>query len=246
MTNPTQPAPTREAAARERSRSVVQRSARPGQRRYGPDLRSAPASPYRAAARATAPLHAELSVERAAGAGGGDVVLRGHASSYERAYDMWDMFGPYTEVVSAGAGTLSLSRSPNVVFLLNHRGVPMAKTTNGSLELSEDDTGLLSRAALDPSLAPESDLVARVEKRLIDEMSFAFMIERGVWSPDYTEYRIDQFDIDRGDTSAVTFGANPNTDIGAERTETQAEVRGLDPARRAAARTVLSEHLIRA
>jgi hypothetical protein len=32
-----------------------------------------------------------------------------------------------------------------------------------------------------------------------------------MWSPDYTEYRIDAFDIHRGDVSIVGYGANPAT-----------------------------------
>lgn len=241
----TRPLLSRHAAAVERSRAVAQRGDRPGERRSGPDLRGAPASPLMPAARATAPLPATLTVDRAADpAAAGSVTLTGHATSYEQPYEMYDFFGPYTEVVSAGAGAASLNRADlNVVFLLNHRGVPMAKTTTGSLELTEEDAGLLSRAHLNVALAPEADLVARVEALLIDEMSFAFMIERGVWSPDYTEYRIEQYDIHRGDTSAVTFGANPYTDIASERA---APAGGITPADRARARTVLTEDLIRA
>jgi hypothetical protein len=32
-------------------------------------------------------------------------------------------------------------------------------------------------------------------------MSFAFRIKEGRWSPDYSEYRINEYDIDRGDVS---------------------------------------------
>ncbi len=46
-------------------------------------------------------------------------------------------------------------------------------------------------------------------------MSFAFRIVRGEWSPDYTQYRILEVDLDRGDVSAVNYGANPNTSISA-------------------------------
>jgi L-ascorbate metabolism protein UlaG (beta-lactamase superfamily) len=42
-------------------------------------------------------------------------------------------------------------------------------------------------------------------------MSFAFRIESGQWSPDYTEYRINRYDIHRGDVAIVGYGANPAT-----------------------------------
>jgi hypothetical protein len=42
-------------------------------------------------------------------------------------------------------------------------------------------------------------------------MSFAFRIEAGQWSPDYTEYRISRYDIHRGDVAIVGYGANPYT-----------------------------------
>ena len=57
-------------------------------------------------------------------------------------------------------------------------------------------------------------------------MSFAFRIVRGAWSPDYTEYRILEVDLDRGDVSAVNFGANPNTSIAARAKQALAALDG--------------------
>lgn len=212
------PAVTREEAARERAGAVAQRGDRPAERRDRPDGRQALRSPYRAAAAATPAFRAQFTVERAASSDAPEVTLRGYASAYEQPYEMWDMFGPYTEVVSAGAGEASLKRDPDVKFLFNHRDMPMARTLGpGTLQLSEDDHGLLSVAQPLMSLRVSQEVVAGVDAGLIDEMSYAFMISRGAWSPDWTEYRIHEYDIHRGDTSAVTYGANPFTDIGAER-----------------------------
>src|SRR5438105_2874995 len=82
----------------------------------------------------------------------------------------------------------------------------------GSLQLSEetiDDTeGLLVRA---PSLDPEDVDVAYIAPKLraglVDEMSFRFRIDAGSWSPDWTEYHIEQYDIHRGDVAIVGYGA---------------------------------------
>jgi uncharacterized protein len=242
---------TRAEAARERAQAVARRADRPGERRSSADPRVAMRSPYQRAAAATPALAAQLTVDRAAAGGPSAVdgsaltLMRGHATVYETPYVMYDFFGPYTEVVSAGAATVTLNRADlNTVFLLNHRGVPMAKTTTGTLQLAEDDRGLDSQAFVDARLGPEADLAARMEARLIDEMSFAFMIVRGSWSPDWDEYRIYEFDLHRGDTSAVTFGANPFTDIAVEAAGDGA--RSLTPAQRAAARRVIAAPIVRA
>ena len=146
-------------------------------------------------------------------------VVEGYATVYERGYEMWDMFGPYTEVVSAGAAEATLKANPDVVFLVNHRGLSMARTTARTLELWSDDTGMGDRAFLNPGRSDVRDLVAGIDDGAITEQSFAFMITSGRWSPDYTEYRIDEFDIDRGDVSAVNYGANPHTSIEARARE---------------------------
>ncbi|HET8661031.1 MAG TPA: HK97 family phage prohead protease [Micromonosporaceae bacterium] len=141
--------------------------------------------------------------------------LDGYASVYEQPYEMYDMFGVYTEVVSAGAGSESLATGPDVSFLVNHRGLPLATTRAGTLELAEDDTGLRSVSYMNPKRQDAADLYAAIDDGDVREMSFAFRIVSGQWSPDYTEYRISVYDIDRGDTSAVTYGANPHTSISA-------------------------------
>jgi HK97 family phage prohead protease len=155
--------------------------------------------------------------------------IEGYATVYEQPYEMWDAFGPYKEVMSAGAGADSLKASPDVAFLTNHRGVTMARTTNGSLRLSEDSTGLPIEAWLNPQRQDVKDLVIAIEDKDVTEMSFAFMIDDGKWSPDYTEYRINRYDINRGDVSAVNYGANPYTSVAARAQEILADLDHLNP-----------------
>lgn len=141
--------------------------------------------------------------------------LEGVASVVERWYDMWDFWGPYEEKIAAGAFDATLAADPDVAFLLNHRGLTMARTHKSrTLELSlTDDGSLASRAFLNPERQDVRDLVAAVEDGDVDQMSFAFRIKSGNWNPDYTTYTITEVDIDRGDVSAVNFGANPHTSI---------------------------------
>ena len=242
---------TREEAARARAQAVAQRSFRPSERRSTADPRLALRSPNLLTAAATPPMAAEMTVERkatkgpAAPDGTALTLLGGHATTYEQPYEMYDFFGPYTEIVTAGAGESSLNRADlNTVFVVNHRSLPMAKTTTGTLDLAESDYGLRSGAYVDERLTLEADVVARVERKLLDEMSFAFMIVRGSWSPDWMEYRIYEYDIHRGDTSVVTFGANPTTDIGIGESTADRSAR-LSPEQRAAARRVIAAPLVR-
>lgn len=151
--------------------------------------------------------------------------VSGHASIYEQRYEMWDQHGPYWEVVSRGAGATTLAAKPDVAYLMNHAGVTMARTTNESLKLWEDDGpdvfGLAYDAFLNPKRSDVQLLVTAIEDGDITENSFAFMIPDGGgrWNHDFTEYRIDEYDLDRGDVSSVNYGANPYTDVAARARE---------------------------
>ena len=152
--------------------------------------------------------------------------FHGIASTVEQPYEMYDFWGPYTEIVDRGAFDTTLGASPDVAFLLNHRGTTMARTKAGTLELSATDEGLASDAFCNPERSDVRDLALAIDEGSIDQMSFAFRIVRGAWSPDYTEYRILEVDLDRGDVSAVNFGANPNTSIAARAKQALAALDG--------------------
>lgn len=155
-----------------------------------------------------------LDLRAAVDADSGLLEFEGIASATERGYEMWDMFGPYTEIVSAGAFGTSLNRADlDVPLVLGHDQMRrIARTTTGTLALSEDEEGLRVVApSLDPADADVAYIAPKLAARLIDEMSFAFRIVRGRWSPDYEEYRIEEVDLHRGDVSIVGWGANPFT-----------------------------------
>lgn len=144
-------------------------------------------------------------------------VVRGYASVTETPYEMYDFFGPYTEVVTRGAFEKTLSTSPLVEFTVNHGaggGMPMAHTRNGTLALSEDDIGLLFEASVDSTRSDVADMLKALERGDLAEASFKFRIDSGQWSPDYEEFRINVADLERGDVSTVNFGANPAASSG--------------------------------
>lgn len=164
------------------------------------------------------------------GSGGTRYDIEGYASAYDEPYEMYDCWGSYTERVRAGAGAKTLSENPDVVFLLNHDGLPMARTKAGSLALSEDTTGLhVLATGLNGSMSVVRDVVTAIEDGILDEMSFAFIVVRQEWSPDYLQRDIVEYNINRGDVSAVTFGANPATSIAMR----SAELLKFEPAARA-------------
>lgn len=146
--------------------------------------------------------------------GAATLIYDGWASVTEAPYEMWDMFGPYTELVSAGAFAKTLAQPGlDVPFVLAHDSLRrIARTTNGSLQLSEDDIGLHVLAPeLDPADVDVAYIAPKLKSGLVDEMSFRFAITSGQWSPDWLEYHIDEVDIDRGDVAIVGYGANPHT-----------------------------------
>jgi HK97 family phage prohead protease len=155
--------------------------------------------------------------------------LIGHASVVDKPYEMWDTFGPYNEVIAADAFTRTLAASPDVAFLVNHKGVTMARTTNDSLRLRMDGVGLAIEAWLNPKRQDVTDLVLAIQDRDVTEMSFAFMLQDGggVWTDDFQTFRIQELDIDRGDVSAVNYGANPYTDVAARSREILADLEHL-------------------
>lgn len=150
--------------------------------------------------------------------------LVGIASVTDQPYEMYDMFGPYEEIIAREAFTQTLAADPDVAFLVNHRGLTMARTrtkegSQRTLTLRMVDEGLESDAWVNPARGDVKDLVIAIDDNNIDQMSFAFMLEEGWWSDDFTQFKITQVDMDRGDTSAVNYGANPYTSIAARSRE---------------------------
>jgi HK97 family phage prohead protease len=146
--------------------------------------------------------------------------VEGYASTFGQGYEMWDMFGPYTEEVDHTAFDVTLAAGPDTAFLVNHKGVTMARTTatvgdKRSLELYADDTGFGMHGFLNLNRQDVRDLASALDDELITEMSFAFMLKDGWWNKDFDVFRIMEADVDRGDVSAVNYGANPYTTIAA-------------------------------
>jgi HK97 family phage prohead protease len=158
------------------------------------------------------------------------LMVDGYATVFNRGYTMWDMFGTYQEVADEHMLDRSLAMSPDVAFLMNHTGMTMARTKNGSLTVAKDTHGLAITAKLNMERQDVRDLASAMGDGLVDEMSFAFMIDDGEWSEDFDTFTLKQVDINRGDVSAVNYGANPYTNIGARANDFLREIDNMPPA----------------
>ena len=137
------------------------------------------------------------------------VTFRGLASSTDSPYEM----GYFTETIVRGAFDATLAKSPSVQLLVNHEGLPLAATRNGSLLLSATDRGLEFDATCDPTDPDVARIASKVSSGLMSECSFAFRVVNQTWDDDYTQRDITEVSLDRGDVSVVNFGANPNTSV---------------------------------
>src|SRR5690348_1524690 len=75
--------------------------------------------------------------------------------------------------MKSGALARTLSERPNVQLLINHDGMPLARTANGSLQLSEDNIGLRVNASLNPKDPDVQRLIPKMRRGDLNEMSFA-------------------------------------------------------------------------
>jgi HK97 family phage prohead protease len=145
---------------------------------------------------------------------GGQLTLTGYASIFNNGYDV--LGGPpvgWTETVDPRAFDQTLAASPDLHLLINHAGMPLARTKSGTLKLATDSTGLHVEAGLDPSDPDVQRLAPKMDRGDMDEMSFAFRVKQDEWSDDYTQRRLMEVSLHKGDVSVVNFGANPATSV---------------------------------
>ena len=148
--------------------------------------------------------------------------MDGYASVTDAPYKMYDMFGPYDEVVRSGAFAKTLQEQDDVRLLFNHDGIPMARTKSGTLVLQEvldgnqdpqrkNQTGLWCMSDLDPNMHLAQDVAIAMRRGDLDQMSIQFQVTKQLWSPDYEQRDIIEMRL--FDVSVVTFPASPTTSV---------------------------------
>jgi len=119
---------------------------------------------------------------------------------------------PFIERIAPGAFRKTLTETPDVRLLINHEGLPLARTKNGTLRLTEDQIGLYMDADL-PDTQAARDLWTLVERGDVDQMSFAFRVIRQKWNEGRTERTLTELSLADGDVSVVTYPAYPTTSV---------------------------------
>ena len=154
---------------------------------------------------------------------GDGLTLRGYATVFDADYEITDALGTYTERVAAGAFTRTLEHGADVRLLVNHDGLPLARTKSGTLSLAQDDVGLLCKARLDGGSPLVRSVKSAMDRGDADQMSFAFRVVKQEWDDDYTDRTIREAQL--FDVSVVTFPANPATSVSLR---AAASLRGVD------------------
>lgn len=158
--------------------------------------------------RETRTVTVDLEVRDAADGG---LTFEGYATTYGVPYDVQDFLGTYQEEFAHGSFSRSLGQKPDVPLLVNHAGLPLARTTSGTLDVWENKTGLRARATLEPQDPDVAGIRFKMQRGDLNKMSLAFRVTNGgqEWSPDYSFRRITEAQL--FDVSIVTTPANPNT-----------------------------------
>lgn len=133
-------------------------------------------------------------------------------SGYAAKFDSPSLPLPFIERIAPGAFRKTLAETPDVRLLVNHEGLPLARTKNGTLKLTEDEIGLRFDATL-ADTQEARDLYALIARGDVDQMSFAFRVIRQKWSDNRTERLLTEVSLADGDVSVVTYPAYPATSV---------------------------------
>lgn len=144
----------------------------------------------------------------------GNPVFEGYATVYDHAYQVGGTYG-WAETIVRGAADKSVAERDDVRLLLNHDGIPLARTASGTLTLNSELVGLRCGPDALDGKSPLVQMIASAmsrgaegqARRDLDEMSLAFQVIRQEWNGDYTERRI--LELKLFDVSIVTYPANP-------------------------------------
>lgn len=140
----------------------------------------------------------------------GEIKVAGYAAVFGEETNIGGMF---TEVIERGAFKKAIGRD-DVVFLINHEGLPLARTRSGTLTLAEDDHGLYMEAMLDQSDPDVRSIVPKMKRGDLDKMSFAFVPLRQMWDDSGKMPKRMIQEAQLFDVSIVTTPAYNGTEIG--------------------------------
>lgn len=138
------------------------------------------------------------------------IKVSGYAAVFDQEADIG---GWFREVIAPGAFREAIGRD-DVVFLINHDGLPLARTRSGTLTLTEDEHGLRVETVLDPNDPDVQAIVPKMKRGDLDKMSFGFIPTKVTWDETEEPYLRTIEKAELFDVSIVTSPAYEGTEIG--------------------------------
>jgi HK97 family phage prohead protease len=142
---------------------------------------------------------------RAMDDGEDDWTVRGYAAVFDSPSEPL----PFTEYVKRGAFKKTIKDRSDVRLLIDHTGVPLARTKSGTLTLTEDDKGLFMEARLDPANPDAVKIRSALKRGDLSQMSFAFETIKDSWNAERTVRELKEVRLH--DVSIVTYPAYEET-----------------------------------
>lgn len=138
-------------------------------------------------------------------------LVEGYASTFEP-YTLWTTEDGVEIKEQIEPDAFAETDFSDVVFRIDHEGPVFARTSNGLVSLEVDEHGLKTR--IDLSKTEKSrGIFEDIEAGMYPQMSFAFTVEREAWDRETHTRHVEKIGK-LYDVSAVSFPANPGTEIG--------------------------------
>jgi HK97 family phage prohead protease len=142
------------------------------------------------------------------------VQLEGDPMMWGTEYRVIDRWGEFDERCHAGCVTALLDRGVDCRLLLNHDGLPMARTASGTMELWDTPKSLRFKATLDRQQQLANDFFIAVSRRDLNQMSVGMVVGDDVWGEEGGRETRDIYVLaDLLDVSGVTYPASPTTSL---------------------------------
>lgn len=137
--------------------------------------------------------------------------VEGYASTFEP-YTLWTTEDGVEIKEQISRDAFAETDFSDVVFRIDHEGPVFARTSNGLVSLEVDEHGLKTRIDLSKTEKARG-IFEDIEAGMYPQMSFAFTVEREAWDRETHTRHVEKIGK-LYDVSAVSFPANPGTEIG--------------------------------
>lgn len=138
--------------------------------------------------------------------------MEGYPAKFNVLSEEMGLLRRFREKIARGAFAESI-KTADVRFLVNHDGLPLARTKAGTLRLFEDDIGLRFEADLDATDPDVQRLIPKMKRGDVSQMSFAFTTKRDSWDQSDPQNVVRTLEeVDLFDVSIVTYPAYPQTE----------------------------------